>query len=104
MQGLEWIPEEDCFCDDQIDDYKARSQIFYDKILTQQRLEKQIEDLIKSRSINESAPKCCVCLTNNPEVILKCNHYCVCLDCVVRIHFCPICRLEGNAFEIVYTN
>ena len=47
---------------------------------------------------------CSVCLVNQKTHVIKpCNHYCICLECVVELDTCPICVTAIDDYERIYS-
>ena len=61
-----------------------------------ERLEKAYQDIIDSGKMEDN-DRCCVCLTNPKDVIIKpCLHQCICYQCFQLIdgqnQKCPLCK------------
>jgi hypothetical protein len=42
---------------------------------------------------DETTSECTVCFDNEKtQVVVPCGHYALCIQCVVRVRMCPICR------------
>lgn len=48
--------------------------------------------------------KCCVCLNDHREyAVVPCFHLCVCQQCAFRLRRCPICRIDIERMQRVFT-
>ena len=48
--------------------------------------------------------KCCVCLNEHREyAVVPCFHLCVCHQCAFRLVRCPICRIDIERMQRVFT-
>ena len=49
-----------------------------------------------------SRDECCICLDKNCSVLLlPCNHFIVCEDCMNYINMCPICNTDIYSYNFL---
>jgi hypothetical protein len=92
--------------------YKSIEMMYYQKKHVQYSfdclhtmIQKPLPENISSNSENQKWPKCCICLTNNVNVLfIPCNHCVCCLACMKNLekNECPICRTNIYVKRFIY--
>ena len=83
--------------------------IFYQKAKDESKKSQVAhQELLRLRRKNaQDGDRCCVCLNNPLEILVKpCGHICICFQCSQQLQIqspkCPICRENVTSTERVY--
>lgn len=53
-----------------------------------------------STEVCQKPGDCSICMERKSNATFSCGHICFCVQCSVGLHKCPLCRKEGDAFQV----